>query len=114
MYGEDIIPMWVADMDFKAPEPILRALQDRVAHGVFGYELPSETLREAVVAWLDKRYGWHITPADIVFLPGLVSGLNVVCRAFGHVGESAVVLVPVYPPFLTAPGNQGMGLDTAQ
>jgi cystathionine beta-lyase len=114
MYGEDIIPMWVADMDFKAPEPILRALQDRVAHGVFGYELPSNALREAIVAWLDRRYGWHITPNDIVFLPGLVSGLNVVCRAFGHIGESAVVLAPVYPPFLTAPGNQGMGLETAQ
>lgn len=114
MYGEDIIPMWVADMDFKTPEPILRALQDRVAHGVFGYELPSDALREAVAAWLDRRYGWRITPTDIVFLPGLVSGLNLVCRAFGHIGESAVVLAPVYPPFLTAPGNQGMGLDTAQ
>jgi cystathionine beta-lyase len=113
-YGEDIIPMWVADMDFKAPEPILRALHDRVAHGVFGYEMPSNALREAVVAWLDRRYGWRITPNDIVFLPGLVSGLNVVCRAVGHIGESAVVLAPVYPPFLTAPGNQGMGLDTAQ
>jgi cystathionine beta-lyase len=113
VYGEDIIPMWVADMDFKAPEPIQRALQERVAHGVFGYELPSNALREAVVAWLDKRYGWRIMPADIVFLPGLVSGLNVACRAFGHIGESAVVLAPVYPPFLTAPGNQGMGLDTA-
>jgi cystathionine beta-lyase len=114
LYGEDIIPMWVADMDFKAPDPILRALHDRVAHGVFGYELPSTALREAIVAWLDRHYGWRITPNDIVFLPGLVSGLNVVCRAVGHIGESAIVLTPVYPPFLTAPGNQGMGLDTAQ
>jgi cystathionine beta-lyase len=113
-YEEDVLPMWVADMDFKSPEPILAALQARVAHGVFGYELPSRALHEAIVAWLDKRYQWKITPSNIVFLPGLVAGVNAACRAYGHIGESAVVLAPVYSPFLTAPGNQGMSLDTTR
>jgi len=100
--------MWVADMDFMSPEPVRRALAERAAHGVFGYEFPSEELTEAICRWLERRYGWVVRPDEIVFLPGLVSGLNLVCRAFGRLGESAVVLTPVYFPFLSAPVNHGM------
>lgn len=108
LYPEDVLPMWVADMDFKSPDAVVQALADRVAHGVFGYEWPKSELCGAIVSWCDRQYGWKITPEDIVYLPGLVSGLNLVCRSFGHMGDGVAMLTPVYPPFLTAPINQGM------
>ncbi len=107
-YPNDVIPMWVADMDFVSPEPVRRALAERAAEGVFGYEFPSDALGQTICGWLERRYGWHVRPEEIVFLPGLVSGLNLVCRSFGRVGDSAIVLTPVYFPFLSAPVNQGM------
>ncbi|MCS6849068.1 MAG: PatB family C-S lyase [Anaerolineae bacterium] len=109
-YPSDVIPMWVADMDFRSPEPVRRALAERVAEGVFGYEFPHDALTQAICAWLERRYCWRVQPNEIVFLPGLVSGLNLVCRAFGRVGDSAVVLTPVYFPFFSAPANHGMTL----
>ncbi len=113
-FDQDVLPMWVADMDFKSAEPIIRAVSARAAFGVYGYEMPSKSLREAVCAWLLRRHGWHVQPDEIVFLPGLVSGLNLMCRAFGRIGDEAIVLPPVYPPFLTAPGNNGMAARKVQ
>lgn len=110
-YGDDVLPMWVADMDFVSPEPVLRALQERVQHGVFGYEGPHPELIEAIVTWLARRHGWQVPPEAIVLLPGLVSGLNLVCRAYGHIGDHVLMLTPVYPPFLTAPPHQGLVAD---
>ncbi len=112
-FGSDVLPMWVADMDFVSPQPIIDALQARVAHGVFGYGSDSKTLRAALVERMARLYGWAIEPGDIVFLPGLVSGLNVVSRAVGEPGDSAVVHTPVYGPFLSAPANQGRKLQVA-
>jgi cystathionine beta-lyase len=112
-FGADVLPMWVADMDFVSPQPIIDALQARVAHGVFGYGSDSPALRSALVERMQRLYGWAIEPADIVFLPGLVSGLNVVSRAVGVAGDSAVVHTPVYGPFLSAPANQGRKLQVA-
>ena len=108
LYNPDVLPMWVADMDFKSPEPIIQALRERVEHGVFGYEAPNVDMRATVVNWLAKKYDWAIHPDDIVFLPGLVSGLNLVARAYGHMGDNVTTMTPVYPPFLSAPVNQGM------
>ncbi|MDW8268198.1 MAG: putative C-S lyase, partial [Anaerolineae bacterium] len=85
-YGDDVLPMWVADMDFVSPEPVLRALHERIAHGVFGYEAAHPELIEAIVAWLARRHGWQVPPEAVVLLPGLVSGLNLVCRAYGYIG----------------------------
>jgi cysteine-S-conjugate beta-lyase len=107
-FEKDVVPMWVADMDFKSPEPIQRAVAARAAYGVFGYEMPSKSLSEAVSAWLLRRHNWQVQPDEIVFLPGLVSGLNLMCRAFGRMGEEVMMLPPVYPPFLDAPSNNGM------
>lgn len=101
--GRDVIPMWVADMDFQAPEPILEALRARVAHGVFGYAVPSKELAQVVVERMAKMYGWRIEPSWIVWLPGVVSALNIVCRAFGDDGEDVLTFSPIYPPFLSAP-----------
>lgn len=113
-YGSDVLPAWIADMDFAAPEPILQALHQRIDHGIFGYENPSLSLKETIVAWLARRHAWKITPDDIVFLPGLVSGLNLVCRAYGYTGDRAMMLTPVYSPFLSAPIFQGLAVDTVQ
>jgi cystathionine beta-lyase len=101
--GTDVIPMWVADMDFRAPEPILEALHQRVEHGVFGYARPPEGLVQVVVERMAQKYQWRIEPSWIVWLPGLVPALHVVCRAFGDDGDEVLTFTPIYPPFLSAP-----------
>ncbi|MBE2295428.1 MAG: putative C-S lyase [Phycisphaerales bacterium] len=108
------LPLWVADMDFITPEPVLTALHQRVAHGILGYGAPPEELTETICARLATRYDWAVTPEQIVHLPGLVCGLNVVCRAIGGPGDGVLVQTPVYPPFLAAPGNQERRLLTAE
>jgi len=103
--NRDIIPLWVADMDFRSPPAVIRALQQRVAYGVFGYTIAPQELNDAVVGMLKNLYGWEIEADWLVWLPGLVTGLNVVCRALGEKGDDVITVVPVYPPFLTAPGH---------
>lgn len=105
--GRDILPLWVADMDFRSPPAIIDALQRRVADGIFGYARPVKSTVDAVVNALASRYGWSIDPAWIVWLPGLVCGLNVTAQAFAAPGEEVLCLTPVYPPFMTAPKNSG-------
>jgi cystathionine beta-lyase len=100
--GRDVLPLWVADMDFTSPPGVLEALRRRVDHGIFGYAEPWPSLVEAVQEHLARAHGWSVDPAWLVWLPGLVSGLNVACRA---VEGGAFTAVPVYPPFLTAPAR---------
>ena len=109
-YPDDVLPLWVADMDFVSPEPVLRALRAAVDHGVFGYprglhgegpELPEYAA--VIVERLRDRYAWHIEPQDILFLPGIVVGLNVMGNMFRAQSGSMVVQPPVYTPILTAP-----------
>jgi cystathionine beta-lyase len=103
--GKDIIPLWVADMDFRSPPAVIYALQQRIDHGVFGYAVPPESLNQIVVEMLAVEYNWSIKPRWLVWLPGLVTGLNVACRAVGEDNDQVMTTVPVYPPFLSAPGN---------
>jgi cystathionine beta-lyase len=103
----DILPMWVADMDFRSSPAIIDALHRRVEHGIFGYARPVKSTVDAVVNACASRYGWAIDPAWIVWLPGLVCGLNVTAQAFAAPGEEVLCLTPVYPPFMTAPKNSG-------
>lgn len=98
--GREIIPMWVADMDFVSPPCVLEALQARVAHGVFGYGKVPEGMTEAFCHWYASRYHWDIDPKWIIWLPGLVGGLHAVARAFGEAGSAIMTHTPVYPPFL--------------
>jgi cystathionine beta-lyase len=100
---QDILPMWIADMDFAAPQAVINALHKRLAHPVLGYSHPPHTLVETVVQVLRQQYDWTIQPEWIVWLPGLVTGLNVACRSVGENGDSVVTATPVYPPFLKAP-----------
>ncbi|MDF1594202.1 MAG: PatB family C-S lyase [Desulfobacterales bacterium] len=110
--GTDIIPMWLADMDFHSPPAVVEALQQRVAHGVFGYATAPEELVEVVCTRLFRQYQWEISPEWLVWLPGLVTGLNLACRSIGHDGDEVLTAVPVYPPFLSAPGYSRRNLVT--
>ncbi len=104
--GRDVLPLWVADMDFPAPAPVIEALARRVHHGVFGYTHASESLVEAVLAHVGERYGWRIEPGWLVWLPGSVAGLNAACHLIGS-DEPVISCPPIYPPFLAASENMG-------
>jgi cystathionine beta-lyase len=101
----DIIPLWVADMDFCSPPAVIEALQQRIAHGVFGYTVAPESLTTVVIEKLAVDFNWSIQPEWLVWLPGLVTGFNVACRAVGEDNDDVMTAVPVYPHFLTAPQN---------
>ena len=105
--GRDILPLWVADMDFRSPPAIIEALHRRVDHGIFGYARPTKPEVEAVITALQTRYSWTIDPSWLVWLPGLVVGLNVTAQAFAQPGDQVLCNTPVYPPFMTAPRNSG-------
>jgi len=109
--GRDVLPLWVADMDFAAPPPVLAALHRRIDHGVFGYGGPWPSLTESVLAHLESEYDWRIEPEWIVWLPGLVSGLNIACRA---VDGEVLTATPIYPPFLSAPHFSGRKLNRVE
>lgn len=96
---QDILPFWVADMDFCIAEPIQKALETRIAHGVFGYTVAPDGLSEAIMAHLQSEYQWQIDPSWIVWLPGVVSGLAICCRAFCPDGHQIVVNPPIYHHF---------------
>jgi cystathionine beta-lyase len=101
--GRDVIPMWVADMDFRAPPAVITALHERVEHGIFGYTSAPDELPRVLVDHLAHEYAWQIDPRWIVWLPGLVTGLNLACSLAGDSGDAVVTLTPIYPPFLSAP-----------
>jgi cystathionine beta-lyase len=105
--GRDVLPMWVADMDFEVAPAIVDALHRRVAHGIFGYARPAQSTVDAVVGELAMRHGWKTDPSWIVWLPGLVCALNVCVLAFADAGDEVLSLSPVYPPFSSAPRNGG-------
>lgn len=106
-YGKEILPFWVADMDFRSPQPVIDALEARVKHGVFGYPSENLTLKETIKERLSNLYHWHISLEDIVFLPGVVNGFNLVIHALTQPGQQVLMQPPVYHPFLSAPQNAG-------
>jgi cystathionine beta-lyase len=101
--NRDVIPMWVADMDFRSPAPVLEALRKHVDHGIFGYTVPPDELVQVVVARMWEKYQWKIEPSWVIWLPGLVPALHLACRAFGDDDDEILTFTPVYPPFLSAP-----------
>jgi cystathionine beta-lyase len=104
-YGPEVLPLWVADMDFAVAPAIVDALKARIEHPVFGYGLARDKLRHAIVADMAARYDWTITPGDIVFLPGVEPGFNMALKAFLQPGDGVLVQPPVYAPILAAPGH---------
>jgi cystathionine beta-lyase len=99
-------------MDFRSPTAVIEALGRRVEHGVFGYCVAPKSLYEVVVEMLAKRYRWQVDPEHLVWLPGLVCGLNVSCRSVGAEYDDVMTMAPIYPPFLTAPVNSKRELVT--
>jgi cystathionine beta-lyase len=110
-YGDDVLPMWVADMDFVSAEPIIQALHQRIDHGVFGYTRPTLELRAVIQERLKEVYQWEIGEEEIVFLPGLVTGLNLFYHAFSIPGDGVLVQPPVYFHFVRDPVTHGRVLD---
>lgn len=105
--GRDVLPLWIADLDFALAPPIRRALAEQALRGDFGYGTVPRDLPGLLVDDHRRRYGWEIDPSWIVWLPGLVLGLNLAVKACCGPDEAALTLAPVYPPFLGAPGLQG-------
>lgn len=112
-YDSDVLPLWVADMDFASPQPVIKALHERVEHGVFGYppgnspgSLPE--LRQLIVERLAERYDWQVQPDEILFQPGVANGFKLACLAFASPDKAALVQTPVYPPILEAATNTGV------
>ncbi len=108
-YDPDVLPMWVADMDFVSPEPVVKALKERIQHGIFGYpdeflEKPGESplLSDLVIERMASRYGWEIKREDILLIPGVVTGFNIAIRALATTHDSILFQTPVYPPILHA------------
>lgn len=99
-YGDrDVLPLWVADSDFRSPPSVIEAIKQRAEHGVFGYGATPTGLIDITLSRLAQRYNWQIEPDWIVLLPGVVCGLNLSVRAFTESGESTVSPTPIYPPF---------------
>jgi cysteine-S-conjugate beta-lyase len=107
--GRDVIPLWVADSDFRAPQAVLDAMAERTGHGIFGYTEPPQALRNAIVERLARLYAWRIDPSWIVFLPGVVPGLHLAARRLpaGH----AIVPTPVYQHLKRAPQLAGRAIS---
>lgn len=107
----DVIPMWVADMDFQAPPAVIEALRKRIEHGIFGYSVPTDELNDTIVRRLKQLYGWQIEPSWIVWLPGLVFAVDVVSRCVDS-DKDIITFIPAYPPFLEAPAYANRKLIT--
>jgi cystathionine beta-lyase len=110
-YDEDVLPLWVADMDFRSPEPVIEALKERAEHGVFGYPITPPELYEVVVERMRSLYSWEVTAEELIFVPGVVTGFNLVCHAVGSPGDGVLLQTPVYTPMLKAPAGAEMTND---
>lgn len=107
-YPKDVLPMWVADMDFPAPKPILSALHKAVDHGVLGYEMPMNPLKETVATRMDQLYGWKVKPEMVIAVTGIVSGLSVAARITCTPKRGVLVQTPVYNEFHEVKNNIGI------
>jgi cystathionine beta-lyase len=113
-YPEDVLPMWVADMDFNVPEPIITALHAAVEHGVFGYEMPGQALRQSLATRMKTLYNWDVDETSIVPVTGLVSGFYVAASTLCQPGDGYLIQTPVYMPFNDIQQNLGIIRQEAQ
>ena len=103
----DILPMWIADMDFKAPPEVIEALRERVDHGIFGYTKRLPSYHDAIAGWFQRRHGWTIDTEWIRHTPGVVPALAAAVLAFTQPGDGVLVQPPVYYPFFAAITGRG-------
>lgn len=108
LYGSsDLLPMWVADMDFPSPEGIQEALAERIKHPLFGYTAPAVSLFPVIQSWLEQRHGWSIDKESIAFSPGVVTAIGTAIQAFTEPGDNVLIQSPVYTPFFDMIKNNG-------
>jgi cystathionine beta-lyase len=110
-FPADVLPLWVADMDFPSPPAVVQALRARVEHGFFGYLHEQHELPEVVAERLAKRYGWRVSPEAVIGLPGVIAGFNQALKALTQPGQGLLIQTPVYPPILRSHGNHGLRRD---
>lgn len=110
VYPEDVIPMWIADSDFKAPQPVVDALVARMQQGVYGYTPVSGRLRAAAAKWQEERFGWEVAPESVEYVPGVISGVISAVRALSQPGDNIVIQTPCYPPFMDLSEHNGRHL----
>lgn len=104
---ENVLPLWVADMDFKVAPEITQAIEKRVAHGIFGYSEVKEEYFEAVSAWMEQKHGWHVKEDWLVKTPGVVFALAMAVQAFAEPGDAVIIQQPVYYPFSEVIADNG-------
>lgn len=109
-YPEDMIPMWVADMDFGVPDCVKQAMHEAVERGIFGYSLPGDDFYEAIAGWFSRRYGWQIQKEWIIHTPGVVTALSAVVRTVTQPGEAVLIQSPVYHQFFNVINRNGRTL----
>lgn len=103
----DVMPLWVADMDFPAPAAVTRALVERAQHPAYGYSMFPDSLYSALIDWFRSRHHWHIDREWVVLAPGVVPSIHAACLAYAGPGEGVIVQPPVYPPFFSAVSKTG-------
>ena len=111
--GRDVLPFWVADMDFPAPSFLLDALAERVRHGILGYTRTPEPLAAVFCEWMKRNHGWQVAEEWLVWFPGVVPGLNLTALAAAEPDGAILIPTPIYYPFLSVPANAGQRLIKA-
>lgn len=107
-YGRsDLIPLWVADMDFETPDFITDALKKRLEHSLFGYTLEPRTYWDTVIAWIRDSHGWEVERKWLTYIPGIVKGIGMVINVFSEPGDKVIIQPPVYHPFRLVPEGNG-------
>ncbi len=107
-YPDDVLPLWVADTDFRSPPAVIEALHKRVDHGIFGYGKTPEGLDKVVIDRFKRLYDWEVSPDQICYVPGIVTGFSIVLRALCQQGDAVIFQTPAYPPFIGAPMSSGL------
>ena len=110
IYPQDVLPLWVADMDFESPACVMQALHERVDHGIFGYDLATFGLKEVFIERMENLYSWQVTEPQLSFVPGVVTGFNLALRALCQPGDSVIFFTPAYPPFFSGPKSSGFNV----
>jgi cysteine-S-conjugate beta-lyase len=105
--ADDILPMWVADMDFQSPPEVLEAIRRVADHGIYGYSEMPDSYYEAIVGWADNRHHWQLEPTWLSYSPGVITGLNIAIQTFTEPGGKIVLQSPVYPPFFASVEKNG-------
>ncbi len=100
IYGsEEVLPMWVADMDIAVPDSVKNALVDRAEHGIFGYTVTDKAISDSVISWLERRHGWKIKPSWLLYSPGVITSLHMAVQVLTEANDKIMIQTPVYPPF---------------